>query len=99
MEARAAFFSLDPAKKGFSESDSTTPIVIISFSYYLKMMMKEGMSFRIGLNGKSIFSTPFGSCEKEVAAYRNKLGWAAGSFSDCLAVLHAYQAMHDVLIE
>ncbi len=45
-------------------------------------------TFCVGLNGKSIFSAPFG---KEVQAYKNKLAWAAGTFSDCLAVLQAYQ--------
>jgi hypothetical protein len=51
-------------------------------------MLRTEEDFCVGLNGKSIFSAPFG---KEVQAYKNKLAWAAGTFSDCLAVLQAYQ--------
>jgi hypothetical protein len=53
--------------------------------------LEQDETVRTGLNGKSIFSAPFGTPEKEVAAYRNKMGWASGTFSDCLAVLQAYQ--------
>ena len=41
-----------------------------------------------GLSGKSIFAAPF---DKRVEAYKGKLFWADGSFSDCLAILKAFQ--------
>merc|ERR1719435_634312 len=45
-----------------------------------------------GLNGKSIFTSPF---EKRVQAYKNKLHWADKTFSDCFAILLAYQSWND----
>lgn len=40
------------------------------------------------LSVQSMFSKPF---QKLIEAYKSRLAWADGSFSDCLAMLHAYR--------
>ena len=50
-------------------------------------VLEEAVVVAAGLSGKSIFSVPF---EDKVNAYANKLTWAKRSFSDCLAILNAY---------
>ena len=50
-------------------------------------VLEEAVIVAAGLSGKSIFSVPF---EDKVNAYANKLTWAKRSFSDCLAILNAY---------
>ena len=51
-------------------------------------MLEEAIIIAAGLNGKSIFTAPF---DKRVQAYKNKLYWADRTFSDCFAILLAYQ--------
>ena len=50
--------------------------------------MEESIIIAAGLNGKSIFTAPF---DRRVQAYKNKLYWADRTFSDCFAILLAYQ--------
>ena len=54
---------------------------------HLLDVLEEAVIVAAGLSGKSIFSVPF---EDKVNAYANKLTWAKRSFSDCLAILNAY---------
>ena len=51
-------------------------------------VLEETIVIASGLSGKSIFAAPF---DKRVEAYKGKLRWADGSFSDCLAILRAFQ--------
>eukprot|EP00092_Neocalanus_flemingeri_P009551 GFUD01010280.1.p1 GENE.GFUD01010280.1~~GFUD01010280.1.p1 ORF type:complete len:1519 (+),score=509.70 GFUD01010280.1:91-4647(+) len=51
-------------------------------------VLEESIVIASGLNGKSIFTAPF---DKRVQAYKNKLFWADRTFSDCFAILLAYQ--------
>jgi ATP-dependent RNA helicase TDRD9 len=51
-------------------------------------VLEEAVIIASGLNGKSIFTSPF---DKRVQAYKNKLHWADRTFSDCFAILLAYQ--------
>ena len=51
-------------------------------------VMEDSVVIASGLNGKSIFTAPF---DKRVQAYKNKLYWADRTFSDCFAILLAYQ--------
>ena len=51
-------------------------------------ILEEAIIIAAGLNGKSIFTAPF---DRRVQAYKNKLFWAHRNFSDCFAILHAYQ--------
>ena len=55
-------------------------------------VMEECIVIAAGLSNKSIFAFPF---DKKLGAYANKLMWANYSFSDCLAVLNAYQNWKD----
>ena len=43
------------------------------------------------LSKPSFFATPY---MKSLEAYKKKLYWAQGSFSDCIAMLNAYKAWH-----
>ena len=52
-------------------------------------VLEESIIMAAGLNGKSIFTAPF---DKRVQAYKNKLYWANRTFSDCFAILLAYQS-------
>ena len=52
-------------------------------------VLVEAVIIAAGLNGKSIFTSPF---NKRVEAYKNRLHWADRSFSDCLAILNAFRA-------
>ena len=51
-------------------------------------VLEDSIVIASGLNGKSIFTAPF---DKRVQAYKNKLYWADRTFSDCFAILLAYQ--------
>ena len=51
-------------------------------------ILEESIVIASGLNGKSIFTAPF---DRRVQAYKNKLFWADRTFSDCFAILLAYQ--------
>ena len=51
-------------------------------------VLEEAIIIASGLNGKSIFTSPF---DRRVQAYKNKLHWADRTFSDCFAILLAYQ--------
>ena len=51
-------------------------------------VLEESIIIAAGLNGKSIFTAPF---DRRVQSYKNKLFWAEGTFSDCFAILLAYQ--------
>ena len=51
-------------------------------------VLEETVIIAAGLSGKPIFATPF---DKRVEAYKGKLYWADGSFSDCVAILRAFQ--------
>ncbi|CAG7823959.1 unnamed protein product [Allacma fusca] len=51
---------------------------------------KEAIIIAAGLSGKSPFSTPF---NKQLDSYLQKLNWAKKSYSDCLAILHAYRML------
>merc|ERR1719317_1886543 len=51
-------------------------------------VLEESIIIASGLNGKSIFTAPF---DRRVQAYKNKLFWADRTFSDCFAILLAYQ--------
>ena len=51
-------------------------------------VLDESVVIAAGLNGKSIFTSPF---DKRVLTYKNKLYWADGTFNDCFAILQAYQ--------
>lgn len=51
-------------------------------------VLVEAVIIAAGLNGKSIFTSPF---NKRVQAYKNRLHWADRSFSDCLAILNAFR--------
>ena len=51
-------------------------------------VLEESIVIASGLNGKSIFTAPF---DKRVQAYKNKLYWADRTFSDCFAILLAFQ--------
>ena len=51
-------------------------------------VLEEAVIIASGLNGKSIFTSPF---DQRVEAYKNKLHWADRTFSDCFAILLAYQ--------
>ena len=55
-------------------------------------VLEESIIIAAGLSTKSIFAFPFDKKEK---AYANKLLWSNKSFSDCLAVLLAYQVWKD----
>ena len=52
-------------------------------------VLEDTIIIAAGLNGKSIFTSPF---ERRVQAYKTKIKWASRTFSDCFAILHAYQA-------
>ena len=52
-------------------------------------VLEESIIMASGLNGKSIFTAAF---DKRVKAYKNKLYWANRTFSDCFAILLAYQS-------
>ncbi|XP_064484579.1 ATP-dependent RNA helicase TDRD9-like [Ornithodoros turicata] len=45
------------------------------------------------LSVQSMFSKPF---QKLLEAYKSRLAWADGSFSDCLAMLHAYKTWKSI---
>ena len=51
-------------------------------------VLEESIIMAAGLNGKSIFTAAF---DKRVKSYKNKLYWANRTFSDCFAILLAYQ--------
>ena len=51
-------------------------------------VLEETIVIASGLSGKLMSATPF---DKRVEAYKGKLFWADGSFSDCLAILRAFQ--------
>ena len=51
-------------------------------------VLVEAVIIAAGLNGKSIFTSPF---NKRVQAYKNRLYWADRSFSDCFAILNAFR--------
>ena len=51
-------------------------------------VLEESIIIASGLNGRSIFTAPF---DRRVQAYKNKLFWADRTFSDCFAILLAYQ--------
>ena len=51
-------------------------------------LLNEAITIAVGLNGKSIFTAPF---HQRVQAYRHKLEWGGGLWSDGLAVLRAAQ--------
>ena len=51
-------------------------------------VLEEAVIIASGLNGKSIFTSPF---DQRVQSYKNKLQWADGTHSDCIAILAAYQ--------
>ena len=59
---------------------------------HLFNVLEECIIIAAGLSTKSIFAFPFDKKEK---AYANKLLWSNKSFSDCLAVLLAYQVWKD----
>ncbi len=59
---------------------------------HLFNVLEESIIVAAGLSTKSIFAFPFDKKEK---AYANKLLWSNKSFSDCLAVLLAYQVWKD----
>ena len=50
-------------------------------------VLEEAIIIAAGLNGKSIFSSPF---DARLQTYKNKLYWADRSFNDCFSILHAY---------
>ena len=52
-------------------------------------VLEEAIIIACGLNGKSIFTAPF---DKKVQAYKNKLFWADKTFSDCHAILNAFNS-------
>ena len=51
-------------------------------------VLQDAVVIACGLNGKSIFTAPF---DRRVQAYKNKLMWADRTFSDCFAILLAFQ--------
>ena len=51
-------------------------------------VLEESVIIASGLNGKSIFTSPF---DQRVQSYKNKLHWADRTHSDCFAILAAYQ--------
>ena len=51
-------------------------------------VLEEAVIIASGLNGKSIFTSPF---DQRVQSYKNKLHWADRTHSDCFAILAAYQ--------
>ena len=51
-------------------------------------VLEEAIIIASGLNGKSIFTSPF---DRRVQSYKNKLHWADRTHSDCFAILAAYQ--------
>jgi len=50
-------------------------------------LLEDSIIIAAGLNGKSIFTAPF---DARVRAYKNKLNWADGTFSDCFSIFFAY---------
>jgi len=50
-------------------------------------VLDDSIIIAAGLNGKSIFTAPF---DARVRAYKNKLNWADGTFSDCFSIFFAY---------
>ena len=62
---------------------------------HLFNVLDESIIIAAGLSTKSIFAFPFDKKEK---AYANKLLWSNKSFSDCLAVLMAYQVWKDKMM-
>ena len=62
---------------------------------HLFNVLEESIIIAAGLSTKSIFAFPFDKKEK---AYANKLLWSNKSFSDCLAVLMAYQVWKDKMM-
>ncbi|XP_064649764.1 ATP-dependent RNA helicase TDRD9-like [Lineus longissimus] len=51
-------------------------------------LLEECLIIGAGLSIKSIFRTPYG---EKFKAYKKKLTWSMGSFSDCIAMLNAYK--------
>ncbi|KAL3874648.1 hypothetical protein ACJMK2_037630 [Sinanodonta woodiana] len=56
-------------------------------------LLEECLIIGAAMSLKSIFAKPF---KKKLDAYRMKLSWADGSFSDCLAILNAYRVWEDM---
>ena len=54
-------------------------------------VLDECIIIAAGMSNNSLFSMPFG---KKIKAYADKLCWADRSFSDCLAILVAYQTWY-----
>ncbi|XP_076341844.1 ATP-dependent RNA helicase TDRD9-like [Tachypleus tridentatus] len=54
--------------------------------------LRECIIIAASLHLKSFFSKPFG---KLLEAYKSRLAWADGSFSDCLAFLKAYNVWEE----
>lgn len=50
--------------------------------------LKECLVIGAGLSLKSFFSQPF---KRALEAYKSKLKWDGGSFSDCVAIMQAYR--------
>ena len=55
-------------------------------------VLEESIIIAAGLNGKSIFTAPF---DRRVQSFKNKIYWADRTFSDCFAILFAYQTWHN----
>lgn len=58
---------------------------------YLFSVLEEAIIIGAGLNLKSIFAHPF---DRKLDCYIEKLDWADGSESDCIAILNAYNVWH-----
>lgn len=59
---------------------------------YLFSVLDEAIIIGAGLNLKSIFAHSF---ERKIDGYVEKLDWANGSESDCIAILNAYTVWHN----
>ncbi|XP_021341941.1 putative ATP-dependent RNA helicase TDRD9 [Mizuhopecten yessoensis] len=51
-------------------------------------LLEDCLIIAAALSLKSVFASPY---KKHLEAYRHKLEWAAGSSSDCIAILNAYR--------
>ena len=60
----------------------------LHYTWHIFGVLEEAIIIASGLNGKSIFTSPF---DRRVQSYKNKLHWADRTHSDCFAILAAYQ--------
>ncbi|KAL1485276.1 hypothetical protein MTO96_047366, partial [Rhipicephalus appendiculatus] len=75
------------------EVSALTTMILLGFVFGV---MEDCIIMAACLSIQSMFSRPF---QKLLEAYKSRMAWAEGSFSDCLAMLKAYKVWQDMRMQ